>query len=339
VHGGTVTRAKATCLCCGTVLPPERVRAQLSEQRGGADTVFDIKGNRTGGARILAVVTLHYGIQGRSYRLPARRDYQSVWKAQELLKAILDEWERGDKRGVCPVPDELLPVERMKGSSGFRVLLYGMRTFSDVFNARQKMILIGLMKLFADQDNKLPPLQLSKIIRHCNTVSFWHKGSETVAGAFGRQALPMCWDYPEYNPVSPYAGGLQDSLDDFVEAVKHINASSLRIGQVNNADATENPLPDNSGDIWFTDPPYYDAIAYADLLDFFMVWLRRVIRDKSLLRDIFEPSNRLSPKEREAIQDPGRLSGGGPKNRAFYETVMAPSVPMIVRHLPLEKLV
>ena len=58
VHGGTVTRAKATCVCCGAVLPPERVRAQLAAHKGGADAVFDEKGSRTGGARMTAVVTL-----------------------------------------------------------------------------------------------------------------------------------------------------------------------------------------------------------------------------------------------------------------------------------------
>ena len=70
VHGGTVTRAKATCLCCGAVLPPERVRAQLAAQRGGADVVFDDAGQRTGGARMTAVVTLRPGQFGRHYRLP-----------------------------------------------------------------------------------------------------------------------------------------------------------------------------------------------------------------------------------------------------------------------------
>ena len=54
VDNGTVTRARATCLCCQTVLPPERVRTQLAAQRGGADTVFDDDGNRTGGARMTA---------------------------------------------------------------------------------------------------------------------------------------------------------------------------------------------------------------------------------------------------------------------------------------------
>jgi len=81
VPSGTVTRAKATCLCCGTVLPPERVRAQLAEQRGGADVIFDEGGKRIGGARMTAVVTLRPGEKGRHYRLPTERDYQAVWKA------------------------------------------------------------------------------------------------------------------------------------------------------------------------------------------------------------------------------------------------------------------
>jgi very-short-patch-repair endonuclease len=69
VQGGTVTRAKATCPCCGAVLPPERVRAQLAEQRGGAHVIFDGNGNRIGGARLMAVVTLKAGEQGRQYRV------------------------------------------------------------------------------------------------------------------------------------------------------------------------------------------------------------------------------------------------------------------------------
>ncbi|MBU1985127.1 DUF1156 domain-containing protein, partial [bacterium] len=86
IPGGTVSRARATCLCCGAVLSPERVRAQLSEQRGGADTVFDGNGKRIGGARLLAVVTLRPGETGRHYRLPTSSDYQAVWKAQLRLR-------------------------------------------------------------------------------------------------------------------------------------------------------------------------------------------------------------------------------------------------------------
>jgi len=79
---------------------------QLSEQRGGADVIFNEQGKRIGGARMTAVVTLHPGIQGRHYRLPTERDYQAVWKAQKRVQQMLDEWERGGKKGLCPVPNE-----------------------------------------------------------------------------------------------------------------------------------------------------------------------------------------------------------------------------------------
>ena len=109
VHAGTVTRAKATCVCCGTVLPPGRVRTQLAAQRGGADAVFDEKGRRTGGARMTAVVTLKPGQTGRHYRLPTDADYEAVHRAQARVTQILVEWEHGGKQGLCPVPDEPLP--------------------------------------------------------------------------------------------------------------------------------------------------------------------------------------------------------------------------------------
>jgi len=88
VAGGTVARAKATCLCCGTVLPPDRVRAQLSAQRGGADVVFDGAGERVGGARMTAVVTLKPGERGLHYRLPSPADYAAVNESQRPLQAL-----------------------------------------------------------------------------------------------------------------------------------------------------------------------------------------------------------------------------------------------------------
>lgn len=123
VPAGTVTRAKATCIACGVVLPPERVRAQLNLQHGGADAVFDAKAHRTGGAWMLAVVTLRPGGQGRHYRVPSERDYEAVHKAQERSAAILEGWECSGRQGLRPVPDEPLPPI---GTLGFRVQRYGM---------------------------------------------------------------------------------------------------------------------------------------------------------------------------------------------------------------------
>ena len=109
VADGTVSRARATCLCCRMVLPPERVRAQLAAQRGGADTVFDEQGKRTGGAMMTAVVTLKEGQQGRHYRLPTDADYAAVRLAQRRVEKTLDKWELEGRQGICPVPDESTP--------------------------------------------------------------------------------------------------------------------------------------------------------------------------------------------------------------------------------------
>ena len=106
---GTVARAKTTCLCCQSVLSPDRVKTQLSAQRGGADAVFDEAGDRVGGARMTAVVTVRPAEKGRFYRLPNEDDYAAVRRAQELVAGSLREWERDGRQDLCPVPDEPLP--------------------------------------------------------------------------------------------------------------------------------------------------------------------------------------------------------------------------------------
>ena len=72
--------------------------------------MFDEAGRRVGGARLTAVVTLRPGKTGRHYRLPTEADYAAVRAAQARLAGILDEWERGGKQGLCPVPDEPTPA-------------------------------------------------------------------------------------------------------------------------------------------------------------------------------------------------------------------------------------
>ena len=147
VADGTVTRAKATCLCCRTVLPPDRVRAQLAAQDGGADTVFDDDGTRTGGAMMTAVVTLKEGQQGRHYRLPSDRDYAAVRLAQRRVEKTLDKWEGEGRQGICPVPDESTPAGGGSGAGrAFSVQRYGMMKWEKLFTARQKASLIELAR-------------------------------------------------------------------------------------------------------------------------------------------------------------------------------------------------
>ena len=329
VHAGTVARAKATCVCCGGVLPPERVRAQLVAQKGGADVVFDDKGQRRGGARMTAVVTLQPGQSGRLYRLPTKADYEAVHKAHGRVGKILEEWERGGKQGLCPVPDEPLPL--MSGT--FNVPLYGMNTWGNLFTARQKAALVKLSHAVAGREDSVVAeilgLVLSGVVDRNTALSTWRPQAdqEKVEHVFTRQALPMSWDFGEAVPLSQSTGSWYDRVNNVARAIIRIAGPAYRNdrrGQVQGADAIGHPLPDQATDVWFTDPPYYFAVPYADLSDFFFVWLKRALPDHPLLRDPFDPENRLTPKDPELCEmahwDSKRYSH---KDQRYFEDGMA----------------
>ena len=301
VNGGTVARAKATCICCGVVLPPERVRHQLTAQRGGADTVFDKHGNRSGGARMTAVVTLNPGKKGRHYRLPTDSDYAAVRMAQSRIKSTLEEWEKDGKQGLCPVPDEPLPL--MSGT--FNVPLYGIVRWGDLFTARQKVALLELAKVEINTNSRYVQetcgLAISKLSELANSICAWEPVAECTRHVFGRQAIPIAWDFGEGVLTSSSSGSFEVSTGNVVRGIRSVGpvkgSSSIQI-----ADATNHPLPDKSASIWFTDPPYYFAVPYADLSDFFFVWLKRVLPNHPLLRDPFNSENRLTPKDSELCE-------------------------------------
>ena len=327
VRAGTVARARATCLCCGAVLAPERVRAQLAAQHGGADTAFDDDGERVGGARLLAVVTGEPGRRGRRYRLPTAADYAAVREARDRLADILDEWERGGRQGHCPAPDEPLPPI---GTLGFRVQRYGMLRWGNLFTSRQKVSYI----LTTDRIRKTDPgkedeataallaFATDKVADFNCALAMWRSSAEDIGHLFGRQVLPPSWDFSETNIAGEAYVCLDRAIGHVSEVVSRISSAVSLSGSVQQADATEYPLPDESAGIWFTDPPYYDAIPYSDLSDFFLVWLKRALPGHPLLRDPFDPGNPLSPKTREAVQDETRRREGRVKDRAFFEDTM-----------------
>ena len=332
VADGTVTRARATCLCCRTVLPPERVRAQLAAQRGGADTVFNDDGNRTGGATMTAVVTIREGQQGRHYRLPTDTDYAAVRLAQERVEDLLDEWAAEGRQGLCPVPDEPLPPI---GTLGFRVQRYGMTQWGDLYTARQKAALIELARSISELGQGREHLLLSMATQQLlgiavdktadlgNALTPWKPDAECPVHLFARQAIGMAWDFCESVPTCDSSGSFLSAYERSSDGLESVSAGLGQPGQVASSDAANHPLPNGSANIWFTDPPYYDAIPYADLSDFFLVWLKRTLPNHPLLRNPFEPDNELSPKTLEAVQDETKVSDGQPKNREWFEQTMA----------------
>jgi putative DNA methylase len=322
VPRGTVSRGNATCLACGTVLRVERVRAQLVARRGGADVVFDQRGRRTGGARLLAVVTARPGEQGRHYRLPTDADYAAVWRA---ARALAERATEPLPDGRPPVPDEPFP---QNDTRAFTPSVYGMRTWGDLFTARQKLALTTLARAVRELPATVPEavrLAMALVVDRCadrlSTACRLDTSRDTITDTMSRQALPMVWDFCEANPFSDLTGGYGGALEWVAKVIEAWPGSSS--GQAQVADAAAHPLPDDAATVWFTDPPYYDAVPYADLSDFFFVWLTRSLPGHSLLRDPFTPANPLTPKTAEIVQNAAVRLSGVVKDRAFFEEGMA----------------
>lgn len=318
--------ANVICPSCGSLLPGNkknpRTSAQLAAQHGGADVIFDINGKRTGGAKILAVVTTRPGEPGRQFRLPVEGDYAAVWSSQTRVERILEEWGRAGRHGLCPVPDEPLPPI---GTLGFRVQRYGMLKWGDLFTARQKAILVWLCDQLLSTNSgdaaAVLACALSRVSMSGMSCTRWNAVAEKMQHTFGRQALPIVWDFAEVVVTADAPGNWKSGYELIAEVID--SSRSYTSGQVQLADATEHPLPDDTAHVWFTDPPYYDAVPYADLSDFFLVWLKRALSHDPLLHDPFDSTNPLTPKQREAVQDETKCVDGRPKDRAWFEEVMA----------------
>ena len=322
----TVRRAKATCLCCGTVLSPERVRAQLTVQRGGGDVIFGKKGNRNGGARLMAVVTLKPGEQGRNYRLPTALDYDAVRKAKIKLLEIAS---TPLPNSLSRVPDEPLPWQHGHRSIG-SPRVYGMQNWGDYFTERQKLSLELIREILQRTINEtqgmaprieLLVLTISKLIELACANCRWEPVAECPRSIFTRHDLPATWDFAEGVCISESSGSFSQVLDNMVSNLKTIG-SNWAAGQTQIADACDLPLPTHSAKLLFTDPPYYDAVAYADLSDFFFVWLKRFLPSHPLLHDPFDPFNPLVPKKEELTVTTVSSRDGVPKTKEFFERGM-----------------
>jgi len=140
----------------------------------------------------------------------------------------------------------------------------------------------------------------------------WHTSGEKHTSTFGRQALPIVWDFSEVCVLSEMTGGFPGSID-WVAEVCELQSAVVQGGSVVQASAAAHPLPSDSTSVFFTDPPYYDAIPYADLSDYFYVWLKRALPPSRLAA--FKDA--LAPKDDECIVD--KIKG---KDRAYFEKTM-----------------
>ncbi len=310
VAEGTVRRGSATCPVCGYTTPVSSIRQQLKMRRGGTDD-----------AMLVVIRRDDPGTGERSYRQPLRSDFESLKKIEKEI-----ERRNREQNGTLSfVPDEPLPVQ---GALGFRVQLYGIEKWSDLFSPRQKLTLIALAQLVQKAGEQLASeyeKEFATAVQLCLSLSLDRladfnsslcvlnvAGGRGVVHTFGRQALPMVWDFMETNPFNEVGANWIAGIDAF-EATIRTELSLKNTGHVDCFSAIKSVLPDNLAQCFFTDPPYYDAVPYADLSDFFIVWLKRTVGNK--FTELFK--GKLSPKDDECIVD--EVKG---KDKTYFETTM-----------------
>lgn len=295
---GTVDGKGAECLVCGDRAPLKYVRAEGVAGRMGA--------------MMMAVVA--EGQRRRVY-LPPTAEHVGA----------------ADVGRPADVPESELPDQAL----GFRVQGYGMRKHADLFTNRQLLALTTFSDLVGEARERVErdarnagmreedaaeyakavalylALAFSRTADLNNSIVTWSNSRDQARNLFARQAIPMAWDFVEVSPFADAAGDLQVSVATAGRVLDTLPAIEVP-GYVTQADATTRTY-DNF--VINTDPPYYDNIGYADLADFFYVWLRRSLG--SIYPEVM--STILTPKEPELIATPFRHNGNWEAAERHFE--------------------
>lgn len=309
---GTVNRRGATCVHCGTPIDFKYVRAE-----GRAHRMSE---------KLMAIVA--EGKRGRVYCAP--NDEQA---------SVAD----------IPKPDDYPDADIASNPRDFKTPNYGLATFSQLFTNRQLTALTTFSELVGEAQSKAESdavaagmaddgvgladggtgaraygeaigVYLANLVdqlaNHNSSICSWHAGNTQLRNVFSRQAIPMTWDYAESNPFCNSSGCFDNLFIRMTEAFQGLPSIVSKPGTARQFDAQS----DNGmrGILVSTDPPYYDNIGYADLSDFFYVWLRQSLR--STYPKLF--STMLVPKHEELVATPFREGRGRDGAREFFEEGM-----------------
>jgi len=275
--------AKATCrgfvaTCplpgCGFSTPKKSVQRQLSAQNGGADN-----------SRLVAVLTT--GPSGRRYREPGPLDEMAVMASKAALQKIVN----AARSSSSVIPDEQVPQKGAHRAVGSQLPLYGFSTWGSLFTARQQVTILALQRAVRRAYELLPTaldehfaravfltlaFAVDKQADYSSSLCRWVPSGEFIAGTLaGEKKLPMISDYAESVPLGSGSGSWDNQIDWIARLISREATASSQTGTICQSSAEECPLPSCAASALITDPPYYDSVPYADLSDYFYVWLKR----------------------------------------------------------------
>ena len=324
VHGDAVRdtegtkrqRGPAICPFCGQANEENELRRAATAGRMGQRMIGVIVGKP----------------REKIYRPVEPSDIEAVDAAKALQITVPTEYI---------VPEINSPTASPKAGAhrSINLELYGFKRWGQLFSHRQLVLMFQLVEQFhaaaAEIRAELSSapyrsavlsylaLWIDRIAAFNNTMCRWAPGSEIVKTPFSGQSVPMMWDYPEVSPFSDGSGTPITQLGYMLDVLEHERATNKfpRTPTVLLASATSLPMDDSSCDCVVTDPPYGNSIAYADLSDFFYVWLKRTLSE--LEPESFKTPQ--TPKEEEATSHKHRHQGSQEHGNAHYRKILKQS--------------
>ena len=288
IAAGTMTRSGVSCPCCPAIMKMDEIQMEGKSGRLGL---------------VLTAVMIDTE-DGRAYRIPTPLELDVANQSEAQLDELFAQLPHGR------INEPLAPASTRSISCD----LYGIDNFSKAFTSRQQLVIGTLIKRTREiraiwNKAKLPEAWRSSLFdylaiaidRVVDRCSVFCRPDPTptqsgVINTFSRFALPMTWDFIEGVPLADTSGGYGNALDWIALVIDHcaVAQASSPGGRALKVSAAEVELTDRY-DVVVTDPPYYQAISYADLSDLFYVWQRR-------LHDSTEFADELSPKAKEIVQ-------------------------------------
>jgi len=317
IGAGTMSRSGVTCPCCKTTMTMEYMRLEGHSGRLCAD---------------LTTVVVD-GKEGKEYRLPTDEEIQMASRVERELPNVFSEIPFG-------LPEEPTPTK----SQFSGIANYGLLKWTSLFTHKQLLSHGQFIRHFRLAKDKMSeegyPIDwieaimsylacvIGKTLDYGNQCCSWYTQNEQITHLFNRFALPIKWDYAETSSIGGASGSWDSMLNSVAKSVstamalpKDMPTPSILLDSAINITA-------KNVDVIITDPPYYGAIPYSDVMDFFYVWLRRMLHGFSTDIDrAFEDS--LSPKwnheknDGELIDDSSRFDEDKERSKANYEDGMA----------------
>ena len=315
---GTVTRSGAICLACGSGMPLKDVRAAAQADRFGSQLVCTVAEGDRKRVYVEASEDQVLASQVSPPDDPPSGDLPEAALGFRVQKYGLTEWSQlfssRQLTALCTFSDlvpearEQVLADTLSGGGGGG--MFQARCAGGVLRAPRpggggvddptplRDGGAGAVA-YADAIAHYLGLTVGRLASRASTQCFWDPGGDTIQPVFGRSALPMIWVYAEGNPFSNSSGNILGQLECLLAGLEQIPITGR--GSVNRLDARTLATSGLSA-VVSTDPPYYDNIPYADLSDFFFIWLRRCLAD--VYPELF--STLLVPKAQEMIAEPAR---------------------------------